>query len=177
MKIRSAIKYKGFPIQKGNKISLEENLLSKYADFGKIEISDITLTEGARQEQNETQITVLQISELDFTIPDFALEPEGLWSKLFEGVSGKDIDFNEHPEFSKMYYLRGDDELAVRNFFSGPVIKFLESHDEMHIECHKNRLLVFKKRDLMTPEEIESEIKFSETFVEVAAKAKSVKYV
>ncbi|HEY5824420.1 MAG TPA: SulP family inorganic anion transporter, partial [Cyclobacteriaceae bacterium] len=153
-KIRNLMKYKDFPIQKGNKILYEENILAKYLENGKIEASDITLSEGALQEQNDTHITVLHISEIDINLPDFALEPEGLWSKFSELAGGKDIDFANHPGFSKKYYLRGENETTIRNFFSESLIHFFENREEMHVECHKNKLLIYKKRDLLESSEI-----------------------
>ncbi|MBL7859285.1 MAG: SulP family inorganic anion transporter [Cyclobacteriaceae bacterium] len=161
-KVRSAIKYKDFPIQSGAKIQYEENVLSKYTEAGKIEISDITLTEGALQAQTNTQITVIRISETAFTIPDFALEPEGLWSKFSELVNGKDIDFASFPVFSRKYYLRGHDETAIRKFFNESLIGFLENHEEIHIECHRNKLLLYVKRDVLSPAEIAQVLKLVE---------------
>lgn len=166
-KVRNAIKYRDFPIQKGNKILYEENVLSKYSELGKIELSDMTLTEGVRQEKNDTRITIVQLSEIDTHIPDFALEPEGLWSKFSELVNGKDIDFTPFPEFSKKYYLRGDQEENIRAFFGDTVIRFLEKNEEMHIECHKNKLLFYKKRDLLDATEIQHIVAFAEKFLEV----------
>ncbi len=168
--VKVGLKYKNFPIQKGSTLRYEENLMEKYSEDAKIEVSDITLTEILLASKEDTHITVIHLSDIDLPIPDFALEPESLHTKLSEVSGGKDIDFKEHPEFSKMYYLRGDDEHAIRNFFSGPVIQFLESHDEMHIECHKHRLLIFKQRALMTPDEIEAAVKFGEAFLAVVAK-------
>jgi len=160
-KVRNAIKYKDFPIQKGNKILYEENVLSKYSDLGKIEVSDMTLTEGARQAQSDTHITVIHLSDIELSIPDFALEPEGLWSKFSELAGGKDIDFAAYPSFSKKYYLRSDNESVVREFFSAPLIHFFENREEMHVECHKNKLLIYKKRDLLDPAEISYIEKFA----------------
>ena len=167
-KVKTSFKYKEFPIQIGNKIPYEENLLAQYSDLGKIEASDITLQEGALQDKKETRITIVQVSDFDFPVPDFALEPEGLWSKLFEGVSGKDIDFAAYPVFSKKYYLRGFNENAVTQFFSEPLIHFLENREEMHIECHKHRMIFYKKRDLLEPEEIKYVAKFAEDFLQLA---------
>jgi MFS superfamily sulfate permease-like transporter len=167
-KVKTTLKYKNFPIQQGNKIPYEENILSMYGEFGKIEASDITVQEGARQFQNESPITIVQVSDIDFSVPDFALEPEGLWSKLFEGVSGKDIDFAVYPDFSKKYYLRGENEPEIGRFFTEPLIRFLENREEIHIECHKNRLIFFKKRDLLEPEEIHYIVKFAEEFMQLA---------
>jgi hypothetical protein len=166
-KVRNAMKYKDFPIQHGNKIQYEENILTKYLDAGKIEISDITLIEGARQAQSETHITAIIVSELEIAIPDFALEPEGLWSKFSELAGGKDIDFPSYPGFSKKYYLRSDHENAVREFFSETLIRFFENHEDMHVECHKHKLLVYKKRDLLEPSEIRQMIAFVEELMAI----------
>ena len=37
----------------------------------------------------------------------------------------------------------------------------------MHIECHKNKLLFYKKRDLLSPEEIKNAITFVEALVKM----------
>jgi MFS superfamily sulfate permease-like transporter len=165
--VRVAAKYKDFPIQQGNKIRFEENVLSKYADIGKIEVADMTLIQGARQSRSETHVTVVHISETDLPIPDFALEPESFGTKFSELVGGKDIDFAEYPDFSRRYYLRGEPEKAVRNFFSESLVRFLEQHEEIHIECHKHRLLIYKKLDLLDPKEIELLEKLAEEFIQV----------
>jgi len=165
-KVRNALKYKDFPIQQGNKIQYEENVMTKYSEYGKIDISDITLTEGARQAQEDTHITIFQMSELDATIPDFALEPEGLFTKLSEISFGKDINFEAHPVFSKKYYLRSNDERATRYFFNESIITFLEAHEEMHIESHKNKLLVYKKKSLLETSEITEVLVFINALAE-----------
>lgn len=166
-KIRSVLKYKDFPIEKGTHIRYEENLMEKYLDQGRITVSDITLTEGAGQAEHHTPITVVMVSELEQSIPDFALEPENLWSAFSELTSGKDIDFVHHPEFSKNYYLRSESEEATRAFFTESVITFLESHDKIHIECHRNKLLLYEKRDLLDTAEILHLEKFAEDFLDV----------
>lgn len=169
-KVKCSFKYKDFPIQNGSRIPYEENTLAKYVDVGKLESSDITLQEGVRQSQHDIQITILQVSDTDIAVPDFALEPEGLFSALFEGLSGKDIDFDNHPAFSKKYYLRGQHEHEVRTLFTEPIIQFLENREEMHIECHRNRLIFYKKRDLLEPSEILYIAKFAEEFVSLLQK-------
>lgn len=165
--VRVGAKYKDFPIQTGNKIRFEENVLSKYTDLAKVEVADMTLVKGARQEQLETRVTVIHVSETYLPIPDFALEPESFGTKLSELIGGKDIDFSEYPEFSRKYYLRGEAEAAIRGFFSDPIVRFLENREEIHIECHRHRLLLYKKLDLLEVYEIEFLEKFAEDFVQV----------
>lgn len=166
MTVRNMKKYKNFPIEKGARILYEENILSKYTDYGKVEISDITLTEGARMAEVDTKVTVVHVSDLDITIPDFALEPEGLFTKLSELSFGKDIDFTALPVFSEMYYLRSDNETATRGFFNESVLSFLETHDGLHIESHRNKLLIYKKRDTLDQKEMGEVMMFLNGFAE-----------
>jgi MFS superfamily sulfate permease-like transporter len=168
-KVRNAIKYKDFPIQKGNKILYEENILEKYTDNAKLSISDITLSEVALQAKTDTHITVVYVSEFNNQIPDFACEPEGLWSSFSEFVHGKDIDFKEFPEFSEKYYLRGENEEAVRDFFSPHLVRFLEKNEDIHLECHRNKLLFYAKRDLLEASEIETLVSYAERVLKVVS--------
>ena len=164
-KIRNSLKFKGFPIEKGAKILYEENILSCYTEFGKIEASDITVSQGAGIAQEDTQMTVLHVSELEHTIPNFALEPEGLWTKFSELAFGKDIDFKGHAEFSKKYYLRGDDEVRLNEFFHENLIWFLERHPGIHMESQRNKLLIYEKHDTLSVTEIKSLLHFVEKVV------------
>jgi MFS superfamily sulfate permease-like transporter len=165
-RVKSATKYKDFPIQKGNRILFEENMLTRYADY-RLDVSDITLTEGAMQDREDTHVTVLHLSDLNVTIPDFALEPERLWTKLSELTFGKDIDFKEHEVFSRKYYLRAESEEQVRQFFNASIIQYLERHDDLHIESHRSRLLVYVKRDLLEVAELAQVVSVIEGFVAV----------
>lgn len=169
-KIRNAMKYKNFPIEKGTKILYEENILSKYTEYGKIEVSDITVSEGAGMAQVDTVITVVHISDLESHVPAFSLEPERLWTKLSELAFGKDIDFRDHPDFSSKFYLRGEDEEAVRRFFHENVISYLETNPLVHVESQRNKLLVYEKRDTLLPSEIEAVITFVDGFVNALTK-------
>jgi hypothetical protein len=119
------------------------------------------------QEKEEIDVTVIHISEIDIKIPDFTLEPEGLWSKLWELTDGKDIDFEKHPEFSKKYYLRSESVAEIQSVFNDTVIGFLTFREAMHIECYRNKLLIYKKRSLLDPSEISFAVDFAESFLEV----------
>jgi MFS superfamily sulfate permease-like transporter len=161
-KVRNVLKYKDFPIQAGSKFQYEENILSKYTNLAKYEVSDIKLSEVSVQAQNEVVITALLVTEHDVHIPDFALEPEGLWSKFSELAGGRDIDYRAYPKFSEMYYLRGENEMAIQTLFAEPLVRFFEEHEEMHVECHKSKLLIYLKRDELTEEDILKVIKFAD---------------
>ena len=117
-------------------------------------------------------ITVLELTELDVQVPDFSLEPESLWSKFSELSFGKDVDFGDQPGFSKKYYLRGQDELAVRKFFNSELRDFLENREEVHLECHRNRLLLYKRREALAISELRYLEKFAEDLVAILSTKK-----
>jgi hypothetical protein len=124
------------------------------------------------QDREDTHITVVYVSDIDIAIPEFALEPEGLWAKFSELSGGRDLDFTQYPDFSKKYYLRSDMEEQVRQFFTEPIVRFLENREEMHMECHRNKLLVYKKRDVLEPSEIDYVVQFAEDFLTVVYQPK-----
>jgi MFS superfamily sulfate permease-like transporter len=153
-KIKNTLKFKNFVLAKGTPVQFEENLLEKYTEYGKITFSDITITEaGGTLAPSTSQFTVLVITESDITLPDFALEPENLWSKFSELTDGRDIDFEGHPDFSKKYYLRSNEVEAIRLFFTDKRIAYLENNPAIHMECRNNRLLVFSRQELLEPDE------------------------
>jgi MFS superfamily sulfate permease-like transporter len=172
--MRTIGKYKDFPIERGTRIMYEENLLSKYDQFGKVEVSDITLTEGAGEAKSEQQITVIHISDLNVNLPDFALEPEILYTKMFESTFGIDIDFPGHPQFSNRYYLRGASEEAIRSFYSMELLTFLGTHPQVHIEAHRNKLLVYVRKGTLNIAELRDALTFVKEFTEIITKPKPV---
>jgi hypothetical protein len=145
-------------------------VLSKYTDKGKIEIRDIQVTQGADSAQQDTVMTVFLVSDLGFAIPNFTLKPEILWTKFFEHTWGKDIDFRNHPDFSKKYYLRAENENEVRGFFSDRLISFLETHPDVHIESQRAKLLIYNRWETLSSEDIQSVLIFVEAFVKVLAR-------
>jgi hypothetical protein len=173
-KVRNTAKFKNFPLEKGSRIAYEENLLTKYADFGKVDISDITVSQGAGVAQHDLVITVIQISDLNLAIPAFTLEPEKLWSKLSDLATGKDIDFKDHPTFSDRYYLRGENDQAVRRFFSNRLLQFLEAQPVMHVESQRNKLVFYAQLGTLETEELGQALAFADGFVSALGKAEAL---
>lgn len=161
---RHVLKFKGFPLASGRRIAFEENIITAHLEWGRVEISDLSLQEG----QDQTQMTVIEISDLDWSIPEFSLEPENLWSKFSELTFGKDIDFQDNPGFSNKYYLRGTDERLTRTFFTPTLLAFLESREEMHLEVRKGRILLYKDFRELSPDEIRYAIFFASDFLMAA---------
>lgn len=129
------------------------------------EVSDITFDEGALM-ATEVYHTTAQIIDLHFDIPEFVIEPEGLFDKIFERVipfqGKKDIDFKYFEKFSNQLLLKGPDEQSIRSFFNEELIRFLEENDIYHIESNGRSLLIFKSFRFARINEIESMLDFAD---------------
>jgi hypothetical protein len=101
-----------------------------------------------------TQETVVWLRRTGTRLPEFAIRPGAeswLGRDLFEVFTGPtDINFESHPEFSRHYYLRGDDEEAIRKLFHKGVLEFFEQQEGLIVECCGNKLLIY--RDMVSVE-------------------------
>ena len=97
----------------------------------------------------------------------FVLDQERLLDRVAHLAGFKDINFERHPDFSKRFKLKGEDEKSIRNFFEGPLIPFLESHKQYHIECNGRALLIFAKERHTTVSETKQMVNFAEQLTEV----------
>ncbi len=129
------------------------------------EIADIVFDEGAMLALEVYQTTV-HIVRLPSQIPRFIIDKEGLFDKIYERVrafsrSNRDIDFNKHHGFSRKFHLSGEDEDAIRNFFTDDLIHFLDENEIYHIESNGEALMIFKYVRIARTEEVQNILAFS----------------
>jgi len=80
--------------------------------------------------------------------------------KVFSGVRG-DIDFKKYSDFSNKFQLSGEDENAIRNFFTEGLIRFLEQNEIHHIESNGEALMIFKYLHIARTDEVKNMLAFS----------------
>ena len=85
-------------------------------------------------------------------LPGFTLRPEGTWDKISHWFGGADIDFDTHPKFSRSFVLRGENEAAVRNSFTAPVLEYYEQHSGISAEGSNDTLLFYRHGKSVRPE-------------------------
>jgi len=149
------------PIEKKSN-SLQGKDLENNAQW---EIADIVFDEGAMLALEVYQTTV-QIVRLPSRIPQFIVDKEGLFDKIFERVkvfsrSNRDISFMKYPGFSLKFHLSGEDENAIRTFFTDDLIRFLEENEIHHIESNGEALMIFKYVHIARTEEVQNILDFS----------------
>ena len=129
------------------------------------EIADIVFDEGALLALEVYQTTV-QIVRLPSPIPQFIIDKEGLFNKIFDrmkvfsGVRG-DINFVKYTGFSGKFHLSGEDEDAIRAFFTDDLIHYLEENEIHHIECNGEALMIFKYIHIARTDEVRNMLDFS----------------
>ena len=130
------------------------------------EIADIVFDEGALLALEVYQTTV-QVVRLPVSIPRFIIDKEGLFDKIFDKVkvfSGSkkgDINFVKYSGFSGKFQLSGEDEGAIRAFFTDDLIRFLENNETHHIESNGEALMIFKYLHIARTDEVKNMLTFS----------------
>ncbi|MBC7486200.1 MAG: SulP family inorganic anion transporter [Cytophagaceae bacterium] len=147
-------------------IKYEGNILSKYSDGLNYVISDLSIVSGGDFKAGVSNLTVLSVSNLRYGIPLFTMREE----RFFDNAFLSDINFNDHPKFSKTYKLNGFSEAQVREFFTKNLITYFESQDIYHIESLGSELIIYKHSKVASLEEIKSMLDFTKGLVEVIAK-------
>ncbi|MCL4132171.1 UNVERIFIED_CONTAM: hypothetical protein GTU68_053626 [Idotea baltica] len=118
-------------------------------------IFDVQYSEGELIAKEVIKATMLHIHTKK-AIPNFTLDKEGIFEYILDFAGYTDIDFEKHPDFSKRFYLAGENEENIRAFFTDDLILFLESNKQYHIEATKNGLLIIGKGRLKGIKEIKA---------------------
>jgi hypothetical protein len=124
------------------------NVLRREANGREITIFDYRMRK-QHSDDSPTTMTLLLLESEELDLPAFVARPESLFQKLGSVLGGADINFPEHPEFSRKYLLRGEDEEQIRQLMTDEVIRAFERHTGIGItgisvEGRGRRLLVYR---------------------------------
>lgn len=117
-------------------------------------VFDYIYTSGVKHPTTFLQ-TVVLLEQNGHSLPVFRLRPEEVFDKMFSAFGYQDLDFDQHPEFSRQYILRGEDEAAIRRIFNDQVISFYENNPGTFTDAGENQLFVYRAHESLQPEEIE----------------------
>jgi hypothetical protein len=67
----------------------------------------------------------------------------------------------KHTGFSGKFQLSGEDEEAIRTFFTDDLIQFLEGNEIHHIESNGDALMIFTYLHIARTDEVPSMLSFS----------------
>jgi predicted nucleotidyltransferase len=90
--------------------------------------------------------------------------------KVYAIAGFTDINFDDHPDFSKRFHLIGEYVEDIKTFFTNELIHFFESNPYYHIESNGSSLLIFSKQRLASTKEIKALLDFGKRLKEVIPK-------
>ncbi|GAB5400775.1 MAG: hypothetical protein Aureis2KO_23600 [Aureisphaera sp.] len=133
-----------------------ENVYNRlYNTENTFKLFDINYSEGEFIAKENVRTTMLHI-KLDHQIPDFTLDREGFLERIYAFAGFKDIPIENHNDFSKRFYLLGDDPAGIKSFFTDELVHFFESNPYYHVESNDAGLLVFSKERVAGIKEIKA---------------------
>jgi len=125
----------------------------------RLSLCDIHYSEGAFIAKENVQTTLLRV-RLDKKIPVFSFDRELLLEKLSLLAGIHDIDFPEHPEFSRDFYVQGNEPKKIQSFFNNKMVSFFSAYGFYHIMSNGKELLVRQFLRPATPAEAAAMIEF-----------------
>jgi hypothetical protein len=154
-----------FPFFRAKTIDHAYNLFNGRHRGASFELFDVEFYEGELIARENHKLTML-IIQADKTIPKFRLDKERIFDRI-AGLAGfKDINIDGHEDFSHRFLLRGEDEDAIRDFFSDRLILFFESHPYYHVESNGNAILILKGQRVASISEVKALAKFGKDLTE-----------
>ena len=98
----------------------------------------------------------LMFLTLKRSLPDLVMAPEGFFSKVGQVFGAADIDLLTHPEFSKRYVLKGDEEETIRELFTFDLLEYFEKRLGLTLEVFQDELVFYRSNKRSAPEDLES---------------------
>lgn len=149
-----------FPSTVGRKIDRVSSVFVKKGHGFRITCADLKLSTGALLTYESNESTFMRINFKSHSFPTFSLTRESSMDKVAERLGAQDIDFADFPTFSDTFLLQGDDEAAIRTFFTADILRFHEQHPDIFVESTGNAILAYKAGSLLNFAEIEALIEF-----------------
>jgi len=102
---------------------------------------------------NSTRVfkqTVFFVDSKKLGLPTFWMKPENFFHRIGSLLGIEDIDFEEFPEFSNQYWLKGENEEFIRASMNEDVIKFFTVEKNWSLEG-VNYFMILYQRDKLLP--------------------------
>jgi len=156
-----------FEYFKSKQINYQYNVLIDATE--QFTLFDLSYSEGAFIAKEDLKSSFLMI-KLGEQVPQFILDKEHLLASLYEPLGYKDIDFVDAPDFSRRFFLSGENRSEIRKWFTPELIFFFESHSYFHIETNENILLIKGKNRLSSIDEIKKMLAFGTELTHILKK-------
>ena len=142
-----------FPLfQVGRKQLLKNLLLADTPDL-KMGLFDYCFTVGHGKHKKVRKLSVVVVQLADLHAPSCHLRPQiAFWDPIGALFGKQDVNFADHPEFSKAFVLKTDSEEETRAFFDQGLLDFFSKHADISFETRHGAFLYFRQWKRVDPE-------------------------
>lgn len=151
--------HKDFHLFNQGRSRKKTHLMERSLDHLNMSYFEYSYVTGHGKHRTTHRQSVLKIDNQKIILPAFSLEPECFFHRIADKFSGKDIDFECHPTFSKMFLLKGDNESSIRALFSDEIIRFLEGCKGVCIEACNQQIIFYRKNRRCSVKQVEAFIR------------------
>ena len=117
-----------------------------------INLFDYEYTTGHGKHKRVRRQTVAAVQSTELVIPDFVMRPEKKLDLVGSLLGRQDIDFADHPAFSKAFVLKSGDETATRDFFDTSLLDYFAAHGTISFEAAQGAFLYFRRWTYVPPQ-------------------------
>lgn len=169
--IRSRLLQAGFELFQRSGARFYNSMFKRLNDGTEIAIFDYSWKASRRRRrrrEREYYFSVFWAYCEDLRLPHFWLHPEvPLFHDVAKAFGMQDINFENHPDFSRRYLLRGEDEAKIRLRFHPSFLNFLEQHPPCYAEGFGPQLVIWRDYPPpVTPEKMADWLRFGEEWVQ-----------
>jgi len=166
--IRSRLLQAGFELFQRSGARFYNSMFKRLNDGTEIAIFDYSWKASRRRRRERGYyFSVFWAYCEDLRLPHFRLHPEvPLFHDVAKAFGMQDINFENHPDFSRRYLLRGEDEAKIRLRFHPSFLNFLEQHPPCCAEGSGPQLIVWRDDQQVSPEKMADWLRFGEEWVQ-----------
>lgn len=117
-------------------------------------IFDYSYVKGKNKSSRQKKQTVFFIRSKKLGLPEFYMQPEHFFHRIGALLGFEDIDFQEHPEFSRRYHLKGEDPEWIEATFDDKVIRFFSVERDWSAEGVGYYLVLYREGVQFSPKHV-----------------------
>lgn len=141
-----------FPLFQIGRKQLLKNLILADTPELKMGLFDYCFTVGHGKHKKVRKLSVVVVRSADLHAPSCHLRPSIVFWDPIGALFGKqDVNFADHPEFSKAFVLKTDSEEETRAFFDQGLLDFFIKHADISFETREGAFLYFRQWKRIDP--------------------------
>jgi hypothetical protein len=125
------------------------------ADSGELRMTifDYEFTTGSGKNRTTHRQSMVLAHSPSLQTPAFTISPESFLHRIADWFGFKDIDFDEDPEFSDAFLLKGEDVDAIREFFDSKRRKAFVALPKVAVESKPGCFVFYRPHKRVKPDE------------------------